>query len=121
MRTGAVESQPVAHGNKSDPDDDGYATIFSNTVNSLMSSVGFALTAETYQGRNGYSLRLDGLQETNSKLRERAVVVHKSSYVSTSRTKQGRSYGCPALPVDASERIIDKIKGGSLIYQWYNL
>lgn len=120
LKTGAVAAHKTAHGKYSDSDHDGYATKFSNTNGSGMSSVGFYLTAETYYGANGYSLRLDGKSSTNSNARSRAIVIHPANYVSESSLKQGRSLGCPALDPDNSEKIIEKIKRGSLIYAFTN-
>lgn len=115
MDAGDVIGYLTAHGKNSDPDFDGYATKFSNTPNSLMSSVGFYLTAETYYGEHGYSLRLDGLSSTNSNARSRAIVIHGADYV-TDSPKIGRSYGCPALDMDYYQEVISMIKGGALIY-----
>ena len=115
MQSGDVETYLTAHGKNSDPDYDGYATKFSNTNGSLMSSVGFYLTAETYYGDNGYSLRLDGLSSTNSNARVRAIVIHGASYVRQAALI-GRSYGCPALELRYAADVINTIKGGSLIY-----
>src|SRR5690606_28831407 len=97
MSTGAGWSLHVAHGKGSDKNHDAYAERFSNTSGSNASSLGAYLTAETYSGSNGYSLRLDGLSTTNSNARRRAVVVHGASYVKDSNVKQGRSWGCPAV------------------------
>jgi len=115
MQSGDVEQYLTAHGKNSDTDYDGYATKFSNTDGSLMSSLGFYLTAETYYGDNGYSLRLDGLSTTNSNARARAIVIHGASYVREA-SLIGRSYGCPALEERYAADVIDTIKGGSLIY-----
>lgn len=115
MNTGDVERYLTAHGKGSDQDFDGYAEQFSNTSGSSMSSLGFYLTAETYYGNNGYSLRLDGLSTTNSKARSRAIVIHPASYVRPA-SKIGRSNGCPALEEQYSAEVIDTIKGGSLIF-----
>lgn len=115
MNTGDVEQYLTAHGKNSDPDYDGYATKFSNSEGSLMSSLGFYVTAETYYGDNGYSLRLDGLSSTNSNARSRAIVIHGASYVRDA-SLIGRSYGCPALEEQHAADVIDTIKGGSLIY-----
>ncbi|MDD4972770.1 MAG: murein L,D-transpeptidase catalytic domain family protein [Bacteriovorax sp.] len=112
METGRVDSYLVAAGKNSDPDHDGYATSFSNTPGSEMSSIGFYKTAETYEGGHGYSLMLDGLSNTNSNVRSRSIVIHPADYVSSG----GRSWGCPALEPRYSVQIIDQIKGGSLIY-----
>lgn len=85
------------------------------------SSLGVYRTAETYQGKHGYSLRLDGLSPgKNSNARKRAIVVHGADYASPRHLqkfdKLGRSWGCPALPREQSRAIIDTIKGGSVIY-----
>ncbi|MGZ3787056.1 MAG: murein L,D-transpeptidase catalytic domain family protein [Bacteriovorax sp.] len=115
MVSGRVDKYQVAHGKNSDPNYDGYATKFSNTPNSEMSSQGFYLTAETYEGSHGYSLKLDGLSSTNSNARSRDIVIHPAPYVQPGR-KSGRSWGCPALDPRYSEEVIDRIKGGALIY-----
>lgn len=115
MRTGDVDTYLVAHGKNSDKNFDGFADSFSNAINSLQSSLGFYLTAETYYGDNGYSLRLDGLSITNSNARERAIVIHGADYV-TPGNKIGRSYGCPAVEQRFHQLIIDRLKNGSLIY-----
>lgn len=115
MESGRVERYLTAHGKNSDPDFDGYATKFSNVPDSNTTSLGFFLTAETYYGKNGYSLRLDGLSSTNSNARERAIVIHGADYV-TPGPKIGRSYGCPAVEMRYHQELIDQIKGGSLLY-----
>jgi hypothetical protein len=115
MFSGTVDKYLVAHGKNSDPDYDGFATIFSNTPGSEMSSQGFYLTAETYEGSHGYSLRLDGLSLSNSNARSREIVIHPASYVQPG-SKIGRSWGCPAIDPRFSEEIINRIKGGVLIY-----
>ncbi|WP_413558489.1 murein L,D-transpeptidase catalytic domain family protein [Bdellovibrio sp. HCB209] len=116
MKTGEVWSVRTAHGKGSDPDHDGYANSFSNVSGSNASSIGIYKTAETYSGSHGYSLRLDGLSSTNSNARARAVVVHGADYVSESNVTQGRSWGCPAVAMSLRTKLIDTIKGGSIIY-----
>lgn len=108
----------VAHGKNTGGE---FATNFSNTVNSLQSSLGFYVTGETYYGKNGYSMFIDGMEkEFNSKARERYVVVHGASYANPSFINKlgrlGRSYGCPALPTALNDDIIDVIKNKSVIY-----
>lgn len=114
MDSGLVERFLVAHGKNSDPFFTGYATRFSNTIDSNMSSLGFYLTAETYEGANGYSLRLDGLENSNSNARERGIVIHGADYV-TPGPKIGRSFGCPALEMRYHHLVIDEIKEGALL------
>lgn len=120
MKTGVVEKLQASHGEKSDPKNAGYASIFSNTVNSHMSSLGAFITAETYNGKNGYSLRIDGIEKTNSRFRERAVVIHGSDYVKPTLSPIGRSWGCPAIERKKSKGLIEKIKKGVLGFAWYN-
>ncbi|UOE99741.1 murein L,D-transpeptidase catalytic domain family protein [Bdellovibrio reynosensis] len=116
MKTGSVWNVHVSHGKGSDSNHDGYAEKFSNVEGSNASSLGYYKTAETYQGSNGYSLRLDGLSTTNSRARERAIVIHGASYVQDSNVIQGRSWGCPAISTDNHRKVIDMLKGGSIIY-----
>ena len=116
MESGSLERHVVAHGSGSDPDNTGRPTIFSNVQNSHKSSLGFYVTAETYSGKYGTALKLDGLSETNSNVRERSIVLHGSNYVADGRAKQGRSWGCPAVPMTEKGEIIDMVKGGSLMY-----
>lgn len=112
----------VAHGKNTGAN---MATKFSNNKGSNQSSLGLYRTGESYQGKHGYSLRLDGLEKGfNDNARIRAVVMHSASYVSESFIKRhgrlGRSWGCPAVPVEISEEIIDLIKGGSCLYIYAN-
>ncbi|MES2855925.1 MAG: murein L,D-transpeptidase catalytic domain family protein, partial [Bdellovibrionota bacterium] len=116
MASGEVFATYVAHGKGSDSNHDSYAEKFSNVSGSNATSLGAYLAAETYSGSNGYSMRLDGLSSTNSNARARAVVVHGASYVSNAPVTQGRSWGCPALPMTFRTSVIDQIKGGSLLY-----
>ncbi|MGL4993750.1 MAG: murein L,D-transpeptidase catalytic domain family protein [Bacteroidales bacterium] len=108
----------VSHGRNSGAN---YATSFSNKPGSYQSSLGFYQTENTYQGRNGYSLVLNGLEKgINDRAKERAIVIHGAPYsdpsVINSLGRLGRSQGCPALPKAVSKKIIDAIKGGSILY-----
>ncbi len=116
MSTGAVWAIHVAHGKGSDPNNDGTAEKFSNTAGSEMSSLGFYATAETYQGKHGLSLRVDGLSATNSNVRSRAVVIHGANYVSDANLRPGRSWGCFAIPMNDRDKVIGLLKTGSLLY-----
>lgn len=112
----------VSHGKNSG---ENYATSFSNTHSSYQSSLGFYTTENTYIGRNGYSLVLNGLEKgTNDQAKARAVVIHGADYCSEDFIKatgrNGRSYGCPALPRALNQEIIDTIKEGSLLYIYAN-
>jgi hypothetical protein len=108
----------VAHGKNSG---ECYCTRFSNRPKSLQSSPGFFITAEAYSGRHGYSLRLDGMEPgLNDLARDRAIVIHGAEYVAQHYVDDvgyiGRSFGCPALPLELNQKIIDLIKGGSCLY-----
>ncbi len=116
MKTGVVRAQVVAHGKMSDPNWTGYATTFGNVSGSNMSSLGFALTGDTYYGTHGRSLRLHGLSPTNSNMYSRAIVIHSATYVVEGQSKQGRSLGCFVLDEDVKDDIVDLIEGGSLLY-----
>ena len=108
----------VAHGRNSG---DLYATRFSNRPESHQSSLGLYLTEGTYIGKNGYSLRLNGLEKgINDNALARAIVIHGAAYADPSvcrgGRRLGRSWGCPALPPALNRPIIDTIKGGSVLY-----
>jgi|GEM_PF-2281476 len=109
-----VVKHNVAAGKNSDPDGDGYATKFSNTPGSKMSSLGIYHTYATYNGGNGYSLKLEGMESTNSNALDRAIVMHPANYVNELAASAGRSWGCPAVDPKISRGLIDKIKNGSL-------
>lgn len=108
----------VAHGRNSG---NNYANSFSNEQKSMKSSLGFYKTAETYSGKNGYSMKLDGLEKgINDSARKREIVLHGAEYVSEQfiqdNGRLGRSWGCPALPVEIVKDIIDKISNGSCLF-----
>lgn len=108
----------VSHGRNSG---DLMAKSFSNQPESYKSSLGFYKTAETYSGKHGYSLRLDGLEKGfNDQARNRAIVIHGADYAREEFAKSvgrlGRSLGCPALPSELSAQAIDLIKDGSLLF-----
>jgi hypothetical protein len=124
MATGAVERHKVAHGDGSDPDNDGFATRFGNVDGSHRSSLGFYLTGEIFSGSHPHSMRIDGLSPDGSpngmadtNARERAIIVHEASYVSDSNSsQQGRSNGCFALDPAIEHDFVNRLHGGSLIY-----
>jgi hypothetical protein len=108
----------VAHGQQTGELE---AKDFSNRENSHQSSLGFYLTDNTYFGKHGLSLRLDGLSKgLNDNARKRNIVVHSADYVSEDYIKRnkrlGRSWGCPALPAEGYEEVIELIKDRSLLY-----
>jgi hypothetical protein len=110
----------VAHGAGSG---EKLATRFSNVNDSRATSLGLFLTGETYEGGNGYSLKLKGLDEgVNDRAEARHIVMHGAWYVSADHARQygmlGRSWGCPALPLQDAKSVIDAIKGGSFVFAW---
>jgi hypothetical protein len=111
----------VAHGKGSG---ENLATRFSNEPDSLQSSLGLFLTEDTYIGKNGYSLRLRGLdQGFNDRAYERAIVMHGAPYVSDevarSNGRLGRSWGCPALREGVARAVIDRVKRTGLLFAYY--
>ena len=111
----------VAHGKGSGGD---LANFFSNDPGSLATSLGLFVTGDTYDGKNGYSLRLLGLESgVNDLALDRAIVMHGASYVSEEAVKAfgrlGRSWGCPAVRPEVSQQIIDTIRGGSAVFAYY--
>lgn len=111
----------VAHGKNTG---DNRALRFSNVPGSLMSSIGVFLTADTYVGHNGYSLRLRGLEPGfNDNALERDIVVHGASYVDSGVAnllgRLGRSFGCPAVRPSIAHPLIDTIRDGSLLVAYY--
>jgi hypothetical protein len=117
-RKEVVHSCLCAHGRNSGGE---YASSFSNTPSSYKSSLGFYITGETYTGKHGLSLLLDGAEPgINDKARERAIVMHGADYVSrdfiTRNGRLGRSFGCPSIPMDNHEEIINLLSGQSCLY-----
>lgn len=116
-----VKSSLVAHGAQSGVE---MAETFSNKRYSNKSSLGVYVTSETYMGKHGYSLRIDGKSKgLNDNARIRAVVIHGANYVSkdfiTRNGRLGRSFGCPSVPMDEATEIIDLIKEGSCLYIYH--
>jgi len=100
------------------------ATRFSNEPETHSTSLGLFRTDNTYVGRNGYSLRLDGLDKgLNDRARERAIVMHGAPYVSEqflrANGRLGRSWGCPAIRNDVAREMIDRVKGGGLVFAYH--
>jgi hypothetical protein len=111
----------VAHGRNTG---ENLSTRFSDAMNSRQSSLGLFVTADTYVGSNGYSLRLDGLEPGfNGRARQRAIVMHGAPYVDASvgaaQGRIGRSWGCPAVRDAIARPLIDTIRGGGVIFSYY--
>lgn len=114
--TGEHEALLVSHGRGSDPDHDGRADRFSNVEGSKMSSLGAYVTREIYYGKHGMSLRLVGLEASNDRALERAIVMHGADYVARGRAVTGRSWGCPAIAQRHVARLLPKLAGGAFLY-----
>ncbi|MDF3054816.1 MAG: hypothetical protein K0Q74_723 [Gammaproteobacteria bacterium] len=99
------------------------ATYFSNKSGSHATSLGLYKTEATYHGKNGYSLRLEGLDKGyNDNAKSRAVVIHGAPYVNDKTAKVGRvgrSWGCPAVASELAAPIINTIKEGDLVFAYY--
>lgn len=119
MTTGAVERHAVAHGKNSDPENDGYATSFSNINGSEQSSLGFIQTGEIYSGTHPHEMRLNGLSTSNSNIRARSVVCHPCDYVIDGAAHNGRSWGCLAVMNSIEVGLTEKLKNGSLIFCYH--
>lgn len=119
---GTVLKLHTSHGSGSDANHDGIADKFSNVSGSKCSSLGFYRCAETYIGKHGTSLRLDGMETTNSNARARAVVIHSATYVGPDYVKKngkcGRSEGCPAIDLAEIKNVISRLQNGSPLYAW---
>ncbi len=115
-----VHTTFVSHGKNTGLD---MAQKFSNEMNSEKSSLGFFVTSETYTGKHGLSLRLSGLEAGfNDNAEARGVVVHGAGYVNANRVNSaymGRSQGCPALPEAEYNKVINLIKGGSVMFIYH--
>ena len=109
----------VAHGKNSGLIN---ATRFSNRKGSHKSSLGFYRTGNSYVGKRGYSLQLEGLEKgINDNARLRGIVIHGANYVNEkfiagNNSMIGRSWGCPAVSKELNRKIIDLIKGGSCLF-----
>lgn len=111
----------VAHGKRSG---NRLAHQFSNRVGSHQSSIGLFRSEETYVGKHGYSLRMDGLEPGfNDRARDRAIVIHGADYVNEQWINRygriGRSLGCPAVPKAVSKAVVDSLKEGQLVFSYY--
>jgi hypothetical protein len=111
----------VAHGRNSGGE---YATRFSNRPESLQSSLGFYVTQHTYYGEHGLSLKVKGIEKGfNDKASRRSIVVHGAEYIGNEWLEQnnymGRSYGCPAIPKEESNTLINTIKNGNCLFIYH--
>lgn len=111
----------VAHGRNSGKE---FATSFSNRPESHKSSLGFYITGKTYTGSHGLSLQINGIEKgINDRAWARKIVIHGARYVSDEFVEEnpfvGRSYGCPAVPEEERDTIINAIKEGSCLFIYH--
>ena len=120
LRSGFVTEHLVAHGRGSDPAHSGWLAYFSNDVGSEATSEGAYLTGAAYTGKYGYSLRLDGLDYSNSNALARQIVVHSAWYAEPNMVqafgKLGRSEGCFALPGISHAEAMTRLGSGRFLY-----
>ena len=115
-----VESFHVSHGDGSDPDHDGWLKWYSNLEGSHCTSKGAYMTRSWYVGKYGTSIRLDGLDPTNSNALPRAIVMHQAEYARPEQIdrfgKLGRSNGCFAMAPAQFDRALIELAGGRMLY-----
>ena len=120
LRSGFITQHLVAHGRGSDPGHLGWLERFSNEVGSEATSEGGYLTGESYTGKYGWSLRLFGLDPSNSNAHARAIVIHSAWYaepkVAQDLGKLGRSEGCFALPGVSHAEAATRLGSGRFLY-----
>lgn len=118
--SGSVNSVMVAHGSGSDPEHDGWLNDFSNLHDSWATSRGAYITWEWYEGRYGTSVRLGGLDDSNSNAFPRAIVMHAADYATPAHVERwgrlGRSNGCPAFGPEVFPDVLYRLSGGRLIF-----
>jgi len=115
-----LTSEYVAHGERSGGR---WATQFSNRDGTHESSLGTFITATTYIGVRGLSLRLRGVEPgINDNAWTRGIVIHGTPNVSEARARKGtmgRTEGCPAVPQASARRLIHLIENGVVVFAWY--
>jgi hypothetical protein len=118
VKTDKVVAQVrVAHGKNSGGL---YATQFSNVRRTYESSLGVYLTGKAYEGKHGYSVRLQGISPGyNTNALQRGIVFHPAYYMKTSYIKRrgeaGRSWGCFAVNPQYSRFVMQQIEDGTLV------
>ena len=99
LEGGWVTAYRTSHGRGSDPAHSGFAQRFSNQMDSHMSSIGaYATAGANWGSQQGPNVLLDGLEYSNDRARERAIIIHGADYADPAflarEGKLGRSYGC---------------------------
>ena len=119
MRNRTEQSFLVAHGRGSDPAHTGWLHRFSNEASSNCTSEGAYRTADYYVGAHGKSMRIQGLEASNSNAEARAIVVHGAWYVSEDMVRDhgmlGRSEGCFAVAEEHLPAVLTQLGPGRLL------
>ena len=120
---GHVQAFRTSHGRGSDPAHSGYARNFSNTPDSYMSSVGaFATAGASWGSQQGPNVLLDGLEYSNDRARERAIIIHGADYADpdflSREGKLGRSYGCFSTAHADLPSLRERMGEGRLLFAW---
>lgn len=120
LLAGKVDSFRVAHGKGSDPEHSGFLNHFSNQPGSEATSNGTYTTADTYHGKYGLSMKVDGRDWTNNNANSRAIVIHNAWYAEddavAAHGKLGRSQGCFAFSRASQYQVMNRLAGGRMIY-----
>ena len=120
LQSGKVDSYRVAHGRGSDPDHSGFVERFSNNFGSYASSNGTYVTGDYYDGKYGVSMKVRGLDWSNSNAEPRAIVIHNAWYAEDDMIplhgKLGRSEGCFAMSRENQYAVMRRLAGGRMIY-----
>ncbi len=130
LKSGAVTAFRVAHGRNSDAAGPitplpgrlaatGGAVRASNLLDSNETAVGAYVAANQYEdGFAPGSVRLHGLDETNSCAYWRALVMHQARYMTPDpgNGQVGTSDGCLAVEVDQRPIVADWIRDGGFVY-----
>lgn len=123
LEGGQITLMRTSHGRGSDPAHTGYPTLFGNTPESHMSSVGsFATAGASWGAAQGPNVLLDGLEYSNDRARERAIIIHGADYADPDylarEGKLGRSYGCFSVAHADLPRLRDRMGQGRLLFAW---
>jgi hypothetical protein len=112
----------VAHGKNTGEE---YAMNFSNELGTLKSSLGFFVTKNHIMGATvGLSLIIQGVEKGfNDNAINRQIIMHGADYATEDFIKRtgrlGRSYGCPSLPPDLIQPVIETIENGSCLFIYF--
>ncbi|RZJ18987.1 MAG: twin-arginine translocation pathway signal [Brevundimonas sp.] len=118
---GDVTAFRTCHGRGSDPRHSGFAQSFSNQPDSHMSSVGaFATAGASWGSQQGPNVLLDGLEYSNDRARDRAIIIHGADYADPDflarEGKLGRSYGCFSVAHADLPGLRERMGDGRLLF-----